>query len=58
MKKNECCMMVLLVVLMVTGFLFHPLAAYYHILSCIHSLAAVALVICVVIHVKKYKMNH
>jgi len=52
MKKTESLMALLLVILMVTGCLFHPLEAYYNIIRCIHSVAALALVVCVIIHVK------
>jgi len=52
MRKNEVLMAILLVILMITGCLFHPLEAYYNILRCIHSVAALALVVCVIIHIK------
>ena len=52
MKKNELLMGIFLVVLMITGCLFHPLEAYYNIIRCIHSLAALALVVGVIIHIK------
>ena len=55
MEKNELLMVILLAVLMITGCLFHPLEAYYNILRCVHSIAALALVICVIIHVKKVR---
>ena len=55
MKKNELLMAILLVVLMITGCLFYPLEAYYNIIKCIHSLAALALVVCVIIHIKNRK---
>ena len=55
MKKNELLMVILLAVLMITGCLFHPLEAYYNVLRCVHSIAALALVICVIIHVKKVR---
>lgn len=52
MKKHEWVMACAIIVLMITGFLFHPLEVYYGLLRCVHSIAAVVLLIALIIHIK------
>lgn len=52
MKKHEWIMMIAVAVLMITGCLFVPMANYYGLIRCIHSLAALVLLVAIIFHVK------
>ncbi len=53
MKKTEWLMAILLVIVMLTGCLFHPLAQYYHVLLALHSLAGLLFFILAIVHTVK-----
>ena len=51
MKKNEYVMIISIIVLMVTGCLFHPFPDQYNLIRCIHSVAALFLIGGLIVHV-------
>lgn len=56
-KIIDAALVVLLVLLFVTGCLFGPFPQYYILLKCIHSLAAVLFLVCMVAHIMQHRIR-
>lgn len=51
MQKSEFVMIISIVVLMVTGCFFHFAGSFYNLVRCVHSTAALVLIVAMIIHV-------